>query len=450
MGCSGVKSFELDQDNLDFVVKDGVLYDKTIYTVIYYPASLTAETFELPASVHELGVGSFAGAQLKTLVLPERITTIPEYAFCTAALESITLHKSLTQIGNYAFWNCPVLNNVVIPNSVKRAGNYAFAGCTALTSLTFEPLAEDGTTCALGEHFFDGCTALTQVIVPDGMTKLAPYMFANTGIVNAQVPIAITNISAEGVFYNCKNLETVNFVCKQLKTSKIGPKFFYGCSKIKELVIPDGVNNLLTGDEEFAYCTSLEKITFYTKILVESYAGSLIGCTSLKSIEIYFVGKYVKDENGVVIDYANTERTGIMTLYESVFKGSAVKQAKVGVYECYLHSLCLAGSNIETLVIDAAWVELYAPKTSAKKGTFSDAEALREVWFVGDMDDYVWFDEDAFNYLDHEVSFYFTTYTYDDLVDWIGDDTWYNSASKNAKFYFADEIPAGKQPPEGL
>jgi hypothetical protein len=39
--------------------------------------------------------------------------------------------------------------------------------------------------------------------------------------------------------------------------------------------------------------------------------------------------------------------------------------------------------------------------------------------------------------------------TYDDLVDWIGDDTWFKNASENAKFYFADEIPAGKQPPTG-
>jgi hypothetical protein len=139
-----------------------------------------------------------------------------------------------------------------------------------------------------------------------------------------------------------------------------------------------------------------------------------------------------------------------MYLYGSLYKGAAVKQAKVGNYDCYLAEGCLAGSDIETLVVDAHYLELWQPLEGPMMGTFSYADALREVWFVGDMADGIWFDEYAFGYLDHEVCFYFTTMTYDDLVDWIGDDAWFTSASENAKFYFADEIPDGKQPPEGL
>ena len=73
-GCAGVTSFQLDVDNSEYVMENGVLYDKTMYTVLYYPASLTAETFLFPDTVHEIAEGAFGGANLKYMEIPNRIT----------------------------------------------------------------------------------------------------------------------------------------------------------------------------------------------------------------------------------------------------------------------------------------------------------------------------------------------------------------------------------------
>jgi hypothetical protein len=83
-------------------------------------------------------------------------------------------------------------------------------------------------------------------------------------------------------------------------------------------------------------------------------------------------------------------------------------------------------------------------------GVFSGADALRDVWFVGAMEGDVTFDANTFIELDHDINFYFTDLTYDELVELIGDDEWFKNADENAKFYFKGDIPAGKQPPADL
>ena len=291
MVCTGVESFELYPDSVDFVVVDGVMYDKTMYSLLYYPASLTAETFVIPSEVHEIGVGAFAGAQMKHITIPDHIYEIPAYAFQDSALESITFHKALRSIGDYAFENCVKLNNVYLFNSVQYAGNYAFANCTSLSAFTFEDVAENGTPYTIGQHFFDGCTAMTSVVLPNYMKitdeeysnypwiyyqdrTIPSYMFANSGIVHAVIPARYIDLGTRCVFYGCANMESVTFEAKQLECEYIGAGFFFGCSKLKEVTIPSGcyfplydstmvVEPGKVGGYVFGNCTSLEKVTIY-------------------------------------------------------------------------------------------------------------------------------------------------------------------------------------------
>ena len=102
-GCTGVESFTLDADSVDFTMVDGVLYDRTMYTLIYYPASLTAEMFQIPNNVYEIGIGAFSGAQMKSIVLPDQITEIPAYAFENSGLENVVLDRNIVSVGDYAF-----------------------------------------------------------------------------------------------------------------------------------------------------------------------------------------------------------------------------------------------------------------------------------------------------------------------------------------------------------
>jgi len=101
--------------NANYASVDGVLYNKTITTLIQYPGG-RAGAFAIPNSV--TSIGSFA------------------FSFCTA-LTSVTTGNGVTSIGQYAFWFCTALSSVAIGKSVTYIGFAAFWGCTSLTSISF-------------------------------------------------------------------------------------------------------------------------------------------------------------------------------------------------------------------------------------------------------------------------------------------------------------------------
>ena len=460
-GCSGVESFELDPDNAAFTIVDGVLYDKTMYTILYYPASLTAETFQFPETVHEIAEGAFAGSKLKVMVIPNQITAIPASAFQRSVLESITFHKGMTKIGDYAFEGCPNLNHVNVLNSITYLGNYAFANCTALSEFTFEDISKDGTPYTIGQHFFDGCTAITELILPNQLRLtdeevdaigdiynasacIPSYMFANTNISRAIIPAFITDIFTSGVFYNCKQLEVAVFEAKKLDSYAPGEKYFYGCSKLKELTIPSGTDWPLGGHDSFAYCTSLEKLTIYCEYEIDAYSD-LEGCTSLKELTFWRVEEYEEDDDGNVIGYADVWQDYIYYMNRYALKGTKLTYLYMGNEDySYIGGLSFAGSAIETVVVTQA-EGIYS---GSYGGPFSGTTNLKNVWISSNGCLYI--DEDAFVDLDTDINFYFYDMTYEELVEEIGDDAWFTNASSKAHFYFKDTMPTDVEIPEDV
>ena len=456
-GCAGVTSFTLDQDNTDFVVEDGVLYDKTMYTLLYYPASLTAETFQFPASVQEIAPGAFASAQLKTMVIPSRITQIPDSAFRGSALESITFHPGVTSIGDYAFEGCKNLNNVTMLSSIKYAGNYAFANCTALRDFVFEDMPDGADPYVIGQHFFDGCTAMTQLCLPNRMTitdeeaaiyrdsatfvsnlkninaVIPGYMFANTGIVNAVVPARITDIHTIGVFYGCKQLQSVTFEAGTLDTKSIGNYYFSGCTNLKEIELRlntstpfySSIQNGRSG--AFAGCTSLEKVTVYTSSSkatgVNSDYDVFRNCVSLKKVEIY--------------NKKNVE-VGFRYISDGTFYGcTSLTVLPIMGNNSYVEGTPFAGTGLEVLHFATA-------KYFRSGANFAGMKNLKSVFFKQTG---IQFYADSFTNLESEVNFYFYNMTYEEMVKAAGNDDWYTNADKKAHFYFKDTMPEGVEIP---
>ena len=288
-GCSGITSFMLDENNEAYKVdqESGALYDSTMQTLIWYPASITDETPTFPSTVTVIGAGAFAGASFKTVVIPSRIIAIPDYAFATCPnLETIMLHNGVTTIGNNAFESCPKLNNVKIPAGVVNIGNYAFSNCDSLSNFEF---GEKNTTTdkpySIGSHLFDGCDAITEVILPSYMTpanSIPAYMFANTGIVNAVVPEQITKTNTAGVFANCAKLEAVKFLGVDLSVEisywspNFGDYYFYNCPLLT--TVSDNIESTPdnkffgVGAYAFAECKSLKLAGIYGYTIIGAHA----------------------------------------------------------------------------------------------------------------------------------------------------------------------------------
>ena len=441
-GCTAIESLELDEDNKNFVLKDGVLYDKTMYMVICYPANLTAETFEIPETVYEFAAGAFAGSKLKSMTIPDRFTELPESLFRRSAIESITFHRGIAAIGDHAFDGCPNLNNVTLLHNIKNLGNYAFANCTSLNNFVFEDVPEHGDPYVIGTHFFDGCTAMTELTIPNTMklsnaaehgisnaqsdlTKAIPaYMFANTGLVHVVVPKRIVNVASEGVFYGCKQMETFAFETASLNCGPtgMGAYYFYGCSKLKELMIPRGLYTTFAGKYAFAYCTSLEKIVIEN---AGNYALANIlfeGCTSLK-----------------VIDMGSTNFFQINT---GMFAGlTSLKYLNLGNKSPNIYQAGIfADSYIETVVI--------AGFGNSSAAVFSGTENLKNVWIGSKLPSN---NANLFTNLETDMNFYFYTMTKEEVIAASGGkDDWFTNASEKAHFYFKDTIPADAVWPEDI
>ncbi len=268
MNCSSITSFELDEND-SFTLHEGVLYDKTMYTLLYYPASKTDEIFTLPTQTKEIAGGAFSASKLKKIVLHDEITVIPESAFENCAfLEEVTMNN-VTSIGNAAFKNCASLEAITIPAGVKTIGDYAFAGCTALTNEGFK-LASGSRLEAYGSHLFEGCTSITAIFA--NLPTFTDYMYAGTGITelvfNGQDLGA-----AKGVFANCTKLTSVSWA-EKATTSGINDAFFYGCTALETVVLPEGMSMLGVQAREVS------------QIERDGVLGVFAGCTALKSVAL--------------------------------------------------------------------------------------------------------------------------------------------------------------------
>ena len=447
-GCTGITSFTLDPDNRDLVEKDGVLYDKTMYSVLYYPAYLTAETFVLPDSVQEIGTGAMAGAQIKNLVVPNRITKIKDHAFAASGLESITFHNAITAIGDYAFYGCYNLNNVTIPNNVVTLGNYAFANCTSLNNFVFENKLDGQSPYVIGIHFFDGCAAMTEVILPNKMTlssadldawtfindKTNPacipgYMFANTGIVHAVIPERITDLITPGVFYGCKQLQSVTFEAKTLKGRAIGQRFFYGCSSLKEIEIPSGLSSIfLVGsgivyiNETFAECTALEKVILHTSTstTLDTGYGTFKNCKNLTTIEITNASNKPAYFNSINADAFY----GCEKLKEIPFTTSS---------QLTFYGSAFAGSGFETLHFNTTKLVISGAIP------FAGMTNLKQIFMK--FGAYSGMNAETFTGIGSEVNVYFYNHTKEQIVKMAGNDAWFTEADEGVTFYFKDTMP---------
>jgi len=206
--------------------------------------NLTSVT--IPGSVTSIEYGAFQGCEnLTSIVIPEGVVTIGNSVFdgCKK-LTSATLPSSLRSIGVCAFYNCESLTSITIPAGITALANDLFYNCKSLTAVTIPvSVTAIGTRtfalCAnlnitipvqiteIGEAAFykvkavavasgnpvftlDECGALIDnrkkvllyfpvsgsghYIVPDGVVRIADYVFIDSRVTSVFVPDSVTEI----------------------------------------------------------------------------------------------------------------------------------------------------------------------------------------------------------------------------------------------------------------
>lgn len=344
----------------------------------------------------------FYGCSIEEFEIAESTTVIPDHVFglsaYTESLKKVILPESLLEIGRRAFWDCANLTELTtrgsnvngqLPEGLLKIGKEAFYGCTGLTALYIPetvtsledlpfygcnnlkrikmPLTSDNSTLTvfpdleeieitagsvtkIPDYFCGGSPdhlqKLTKVILPDTITEIGDYAFADCSKLTllqsgnhtetGYLPNALTAIGT-GAFRNCSGAFTENLVipenvvtlgrgafenCGGIRLVKGPilsgwsdsfsgctidevevsggftqvPEYFFSASvftnSLKKVVLPAGITEIGTG--AFSNCVMLESITFGTDTVNGRFPEGLhtigqrafSGCSNLTNAEL--------------------------------------------------------------------------------------------------------------------------------------------------------------------
>ena len=229
--CDALQSVEIEDENNNFIFKDGILYDVKNGILVSAVNSLIPEK----------------------VIVDECTKTIDYYAFVDCNnLYEIEIPQGVVNIGEKAFARLDNLKNIDIPDSVTNITTLAFYRCNGLVSVQVP-----GSVTAIKNGTFRECNNLKKVILNEGITGIEQY-----------------------AFYDCELLEEISIPGT---VTTVGNSAFYRCKNLKNIEIPEGVTKI--DGSAFVFCSSLEQIKL-PQSLMSIGSGAFDNCTSLISVEL--------------------------------------------------------------------------------------------------------------------------------------------------------------------
>lgn len=317
-----IATVTVDKANANYSSQDGVLFDKNVTRIIYYPTSRKGD-YVIPETVTELGDRVFQGrSELTGITIGSNVKSIGQYAFnsCSklafvkfTATPDGTAKVPLT-MGDSAFRSCTGLLSIELPDRLVSIGQNAFTQCTKLTEVRIP----DGTT-TIGTSAFSNCYKLETVTLPKNLEKLGNDDGAMLDVFPSCTNLQNLTISEDNIYYatidnilyrksestkleNGKKttvyVPTKLLYCPQSKAGatdivildsviEIGAGAFYSNSVVTSITfgkLSDG-KDLVIGDQAFFQCKKLAKVTL-PEGLGKISEKMFYNCTSIQEIVI--------------------------------------------------------------------------------------------------------------------------------------------------------------------
>ena len=376
-GTSSIDRITVSEDNKNYTVVDGVLYNKDMTTLVLYPKNRSGE-FAVPDTVTTIANSAFdSSPNLTKVTIGKNVKTIGASAFGECkSLKTVIFEDSDTvqkTICDYAFYKCPVLTTVDFGNAVKSIGNYAFYSCQSLNKLDFSK----NSVKTIGDYAFTVCKSLESIEFPDSLESIGYGAFsANTnGYRGSYVASSLKSVKfgrglksiADYAFYENRQLNTVKFTGDAL--TSIGYWSFCNIA-ITELDLSgtDASINMYA----FPHCTSLETVKLSGVKTIGSNAFDY--CTSLENVNIGNDVERIASNSF----YYNTNLKqlvlgkGLNSIDSTAFSG--YKDLTVYCYEgTYGHEYAKSMSNVDIKFIRDNYyvVDLKASAVSSNSVTIS-------------------------------------------------------------------------------
>lgn len=289
-GAIKLVNVDVDPENANYSSKDGVLYNKDITAILYYPTEKEGN-YVLEPTITAIGDRVFQSRTgITSITIHKNVTSIGVDAFRGAnKLETVIFEEGGTQpltIANGAFYSCTALLEANLPARVVSIGENAFRSCTKLLKIDLP----EGLT-SIGDSAFYQCNAAQYVAIPSTLTVLPETTSTTTNDKEARVRlfdytthneefrVAAGNPnykSIDGVLYKIvkdDNGDQVGLELLSFPTGKggkidlpsnvvaIANHAFYYNKNIEEVTFSNGVDNDLTiGVYAFYWCEKLRKV----------------------------------------------------------------------------------------------------------------------------------------------------------------------------------------------
>ena len=135
MNCNSLEHINVSDNNRDFsnYQDDGVIYDKRISSIIYFPEGKRSENYVVPQSIISIKEDAFNSCNnLKSIQMNSNLKRIDNAAFegCNGLTELIL--ENIEYVGLGAFKRCTNLKVVFMGKNIQYIGEYAFSQCISL------------------------------------------------------------------------------------------------------------------------------------------------------------------------------------------------------------------------------------------------------------------------------------------------------------------------------
>jgi surface protein len=250
--CDNLACINVSPENKHFSSVDGVLFDKELKTLLYYPRNKADEVYKVPDTVVTIITNSFLNCKnLKELYIPKGVTSdfsplesallekviVSEENPYYSSMDGVIFNKDKTEL---IYYPCNKKGSYEIPKTVTKIHNFAFDKCNSLTSLYIHENVED-----LGE--------------------IHPYSNLESFEVSENNQFFA---SKDGVLFNKDYTELLRYpsnnpnenYCIPNFVLRVGEYAFKDCKNLKTMSIPSNVEEIWRNFLRFEECEKLEHI----------------------------------------------------------------------------------------------------------------------------------------------------------------------------------------------
>lgn len=383
-------TIEVDENNVKYASKGGVLFNKTLDTLIAYPMGRSVETtnaYVIPEGVKTIEQFAFTGYERKSLILPSTLETIKYCAFSYAYFEEITFPSGLKTVENYGIYNMPSLKKATFPKDAAfSSNNYLLDECKALEELTAP--ADIYNKCYISSEAFKtlkitaGETVksisgskknLETLVLADTVKTIGKYAFSNLTKLSSVTFSASLETIGEYAFDGCESLTVFN-APSSLKTIEYSA---FANSGLETVTLNEGLESILGKDNNLnAYPGPFENTKIKT-LKVPSTVTKVCVFGRISSLETLYISadflNSVYTRNGSTSVRRLFLTGGSLSMINSfddfyeVHFASGVTSTKT--YNLYSNALIVNESNVQISVPDD-YVGEYVTSESAVTGKF--------------------------------------------------------------------------------